>query len=661
MRGLSMPVEAVAERKENLYFSLLHDLKPVPEVLEHIVAQHGQIPFAVVSGSTRESIVKSLTAVGLLDRFPILVGSEDYARSKPAPDAFLTAAARLGVAPKDCLVFEDTDMGIQAATAAGMASVRIPQPRERSNGTAPAPLRKHSLRKHQEERFVFTPHSTSPRATALASPILAILFAIAAAFALLHLLTNGRYGFHRDELQFLSDARHLDWGFVAYPPFTPFIEHIALALFGISIVGLRLTAVIAQFAVVILAGLMTKDLGGARLAQVTAALAVGFSPLPIFEGHEFQYTSFDLLWWVLAAYFVIRLLKSEDPRWWVAIGATLGLGLETKYAIVFYIAGILAGLILTPARRFLKSGWFWAGVALALLIFLPNLIWLVRHNWVSYTFLQHIHQRDVGEGRANGFLSGQFLICANLAAAPLWIAGFIGYLRDRRYRMIAFMYLVPLVIFLGQQRPPLLRGPGLSHAPRDGRRPAPSVGCAHSRAGAASPSRPPTSLASLLSPSSCARCFCLSRLAARSSNTPSATVTTCAKKSAGTTSSAPSPKSATPCRPISRRTSASPPATTANTAPLMSSAAPTTSPSPSAPPTPNTCAATQPLRPPPSSSSASRASRPTPSSPAAAWPAHNGNSEGAQNEESQYHPDIFVCGPTRLPLPELWKNHQDFG
>jgi HAD superfamily hydrolase (TIGR01509 family) len=136
MRGLNMPVDAVAERKESLYFSLLHDLKPVPEVLEHILAQHGQIPFVVVSGSTRESIVKSLTAVGLLDRFPILVGSEDYARSKPAPDAFLAGAARLGVAPQDCLVFEDTDMGIQAATAAGMASVRIPQPRERNNGTA---------------------------------------------------------------------------------------------------------------------------------------------------------------------------------------------------------------------------------------------------------------------------------------------------------------------------------------------------------------------------------------------------------------------------------------------------------------------------------------------------------------------------------------------
>ena len=135
MHKLNMPVEAVAARKENHYYELLPRLKPVPEVLEHINAQQGRIPFAVVSGSTRESVVKSLTTVGLLDRFAVLVGSEDYARSKPAPDAFLTAAARLGVAPENCLVFEDTEMGIQGATAAGMASVRIPPPHERRNGT----------------------------------------------------------------------------------------------------------------------------------------------------------------------------------------------------------------------------------------------------------------------------------------------------------------------------------------------------------------------------------------------------------------------------------------------------------------------------------------------------------------------------------------------
>jgi haloacid dehalogenase superfamily, subfamily IA, variant 3 with third motif having DD or ED len=131
MHGLSMPVVEVAERKERYYFDQLSELKPVPEVVEHVEAQYGKIPFGVVSGSTRESVVNSLTTIGLLNRFQTIVASEDYERSKPAPDAFLLAAERLGVSPEACLVFEDADIGIQAAKAAGMASVRVPNPLER--------------------------------------------------------------------------------------------------------------------------------------------------------------------------------------------------------------------------------------------------------------------------------------------------------------------------------------------------------------------------------------------------------------------------------------------------------------------------------------------------------------------------------------------------
>jgi len=270
---------------------------------------------------------------------------------------------------------------------------------------------------------------------------------IAAAAGVLHILTNGRYGFHRDELQFLSDARHLDWGYVSYPPLTPFIERVALSLFGLSMVGLRLFSVIAQVLVIVVSALMARDLGGGRLAQFTTALVVALSPLPIFEATEFQYTSYAFLWWVLAVWFTIRLLKTDNPRWWLAIGAALGLGLMTKYAIVFYIAGILAGMAFTPARRYFTSKWFWAGVGLALLIFLPNIIWLVRHDFISYKFLQHIHVRDVGEGRADGFLLNQFLVCANVFAVPVWLMGLYAFLRDRRYRMVAWMYLVPLLGF----------------------------------------------------------------------------------------------------------------------------------------------------------------------------------------------------------------------
>ena len=130
-RGLRMPVDDVARRKETLYFELLPELKVVPEVLEHIEAQHGKIPFAVVSGSARDSVMASLEMLKLLDRFDTLVCAGEYKKSKPDPEAFLLAASRLEVAPKECLVFEDTKMGIQAATAAGMASVRVPPPWDR--------------------------------------------------------------------------------------------------------------------------------------------------------------------------------------------------------------------------------------------------------------------------------------------------------------------------------------------------------------------------------------------------------------------------------------------------------------------------------------------------------------------------------------------------
>lgn len=233
-----------------------------------------------------------------------------------------------------------------------------------------------------------------------------------------------------------------------YPPFTPFVERISLSIFGLSLIGLRLCSVLFQAAAIVVTGLMARELGGGLRAQVSAAVCIALSPLPLFEGTEFQYSSFDYLWWVLIAYFVIRMLKTDDPRWWLAIGAVIGLGMQTKYTMAFYVSGIVVGVVLTRARKHLLRPWLWAGVALSLLVFLPNLIWQIRHDFISLHFLQRIHARDVGEGRANGFLPGQFLICANLFAAPLWISGLIGYFRDRRYRMLAWMYVVPLTLFM---------------------------------------------------------------------------------------------------------------------------------------------------------------------------------------------------------------------
>jgi Dolichyl-phosphate-mannose-protein mannosyltransferase len=486
------------------------------------------------------------------------------------------------------------------------------------------------------------------------------LLAIATAVTLMHLLTNGRYGFHRDELQFLSDASHLDWGFVAYPPFTPFVERVGLAIFGLSLVGLRLFSVLAQAAAIVVTGLMARELGGQRLAQVTAALAVALSPLPLFEGAEFQYTSFDYLWWVLISYFTIRLLRTENPRWWLAIGAAVGTGLLTKYSIVFFIAGLLGGLVLTRARRFLLSRWFWAGVGVALLIFLPNFIWQVRHQFISYSFLHHIHVRDVGQGRANGFLADQFRICVNVVAAPLWIMGLIAFLREPRYRMLAWMYLISFALFYFAKGRgyyiagayPMLLAMGatsgerwLASLPLWVRRTIESVFFTGLAVCAAYVLAAVVPLAS----SGPLRDFALSKNGDLREEIGWPELV---KTVAGIRDSLSAEQQASlgivvgnygeqgAIEMLGPAYHLPPPISTTNSAWLRGY------------PTPQ-----------PTTLIVIGNSREDVDGifTGCRLAGHNGNAEGIRNEESEDHPDIFVCGPPRLPWPELWKKHRDFG
>jgi len=279
---------------------------------------------------------------------------------------------------------------------------------------------------------------------------LRILLLLALLKIVLHTLTNGQYGFHRDELATLEDARYLAWGYVVYPPVTPLIARLALTLFGPSLVGLRFFAVLAQGIAMVLAGLMAREMGGTRWAQLAAAIAAGVAPVAFVSGTMFQYVSFDHLFWVLTAYFVVRLLKSEDPRWWLGIGASIGAGMMTKYTMAFLVVGIVAGVLFTSARRFLRSPWLWCGVALSLLIFLPNLLWQVHHNFISLDFLKFIHTRDVRLGRTDNFLVGQLWKSTGAVTAPLWLAGLyflFAVPAGKRFRPIAWMYVFPLALF----------------------------------------------------------------------------------------------------------------------------------------------------------------------------------------------------------------------
>ncbi len=282
-------------------------------------------------------------------------------------------------------------------------------------------------------------------ATDTGALILSALFLVA-----LHSATNNQYGFHRDELATIDDARFLSWGYVVYPPVTPFIARVALTLFGPSMIGLRFFGALAAGIAMVLTGLMAREIGGKRPAQLVAAWAAAIAGPAVFLGSVFQYVSFDYLWWVLAAWIIIRLLKSENQRWWLALGAVVGLGMMTKFTMAFFLAGIAGGIVLTRPR-WLLNRWLWYGAAAAILIFLPNLIWQVRHDFITLDFLKFIHARDVGQGSTDGFLPAQVWSVTSPVTVPLWIAGLYFLLlrpEGKRYRMIGWMYLIPLALFL---------------------------------------------------------------------------------------------------------------------------------------------------------------------------------------------------------------------
>jgi 4-amino-4-deoxy-L-arabinose transferase-like glycosyltransferase len=294
------------------------------------------------------------------------------------------------------------------------------------------------------------------KSTSLSDRSVLLLFTLGwlLVMTIVSLIAARQYGFHRDELALIDNARHMDWSFVEYPLVTPLITWIGLQLFGPSQIGLRLIASLAICGAIYLTGLMAQELGGSRRAQLMAMLATATTPIPIFLLFFLSYQTFDYLWWVLTAYLFIRLLKSDDPRWWIPIGVAIGVGMMTKYTIAYFVVGIVVGVLLTPARRYLKNAWLWGGVGLAVLIFVPNIIWQVQHNFISLDFTASIHARDVAIGRTNDFLLGQIYVCASLAALPLWLAGLWYYFRDpegRKYRLLGWAFAVTFVLFLVSQ------------------------------------------------------------------------------------------------------------------------------------------------------------------------------------------------------------------
>jgi 4-amino-4-deoxy-L-arabinose transferase-like glycosyltransferase len=287
----------------------------------------------------------------------------------------------------------------------------------------------------------------------------AIVVWIALGTVLAHLATGWRYGFDRDELMALEDARHLAWGYVQYPPLTAFFGWFALRLFGTSLLGFRFFAAAAQALAVALTGFMASEIGGDKWAQITAAVAA--VPFCLGGGALMQYISFDYLCWVIVAFFITKIAATNEHatsttevnHGWLCVGLGVGFGMLAKYTMAFFVVGVVVGILLTPTRKYLKTQSLWQGVFIAWLIFLPNLLWQWKRNFISLDFLKFLHVRDVGEGLTDWFLLGQAkltLLALPIALAGLWFCFFTR--EGRKFRILGWMYVVPLALFL------LLRG-----------------------------------------------------------------------------------------------------------------------------------------------------------------------------------------------------------
>lgn len=259
----------------------------------------------------------------------------------------------------------------------------------------------------------------------------AIALIATGAFAV-EMAVSGRYGYHRDELYFLAAGQHLAFGYVDQPPLTPLLARITAAATGNTLVGLRLLPALALAGLVVATAAMSRLLGAGRTGQLLAALAAATCGEYLGAMHLLTTTTPDFVCWAVTLLLVLRLLASQNPRWWAAIGTCIGVAAEAKWNIAFLAAGLAIGFAATPARRLLASRWLLLGAVIAAALAAPDVIWQAAHGWPNLAVFRAL-QAAAGHNRAT-FWPAQVLY-TGLALTPVWVAGLIWSLRSAQARV----------------------------------------------------------------------------------------------------------------------------------------------------------------------------------------------------------------------------------
>jgi len=297
-----------------------------------------------------------------------------------------------------------------------------------------------------------SPEPPLPRHVALArrarpgrAPVAGIALIATAAVAL-EMAVSARYGYHRDELYFLAAGHHLAFGYVDQPPLTPLLARFSSAVFGNSLAGIRVIPALALAAVIVVTAALSRMLGAGRGGQLLAALATATCAEYLAAMHLLTTTVPDFVAWAVLLLLVMRLLASEDRRWWLAVGACAGIGADAKWNIGFLVAALAAGFALTPARKLLTSRYLLLGIALAAVLASPDVIWQAIHGWPNVEVFRAL-QGAAWHNRIT-YWPVQ-IVYTGVALAPIWIAGLAWSLRSeaaRRFRPVAIACAIVLVL-----------------------------------------------------------------------------------------------------------------------------------------------------------------------------------------------------------------------
>ncbi|MBD1366380.1 glycosyltransferase family 39 protein [Mucilaginibacter sp. ZT4R22] len=263
---------------------------------------------------------------------------------------------------------------------------------------------------------------------------------------LLNLLAISRFGFHRDELLHLVLADHLDWGYKEVPPFIAILAKITLSVFGDSVFAARIFSTVASGLIVWLTGRIAVELGGRRFAITLACLALIFSPAFAASGYLFQPVVFDQLWWVLTVWLFCKYLNTADVRYLYWLGAAVGFGMLTKYSMAFFTFSLIIGILISKERKLLFNRHVIISALIAVLIFLPNVIWQFAHHLPVITHMKELRETQLDYVKPTDFIMQQLLV--NGPSLFIWLTGFVFLMLSFKLRRFRYLAIAYVLIFL---------------------------------------------------------------------------------------------------------------------------------------------------------------------------------------------------------------------